>query len=188
MSDESRVGRDYLETQPHESTAAVRQEIAATRERMSGTIAELEQRVSGSIDGVKQRVADVKEKVDLVALVKEHPWPALTIALAAGVALSASGADRKAAKATTKAAKRAPDTAKRGVTAAARATATGVSQLASAAVDKLGGTRDDAENSESSAGEASGLRAKTANALRAQVRELGDEVQRGADELSNMQR
>src|SRR5215207_4360704 len=98
-----------------ESTAAARQEIAATRERMSGTIAELEQRVSGTIDGVKQ-------KVDVVALVRQHPWPALAAAFVAGVALSATGADRKAVRASSFMAKRPPETAKRGATSAVRAT------------------------------------------------------------------
>jgi hypothetical protein len=170
------MARDNFETDPG-STAAVRQELAATRERMSGTIVELEQRVSGRIDSVKQ-------KIDVVGLVKEHPWPALTIAFATGLALSATGADRKAASATTQAAKRAPDAAKRGVTQAAHATAAGVSQLASAAAEKFRGSPDAASNTEGSAGESGGLIAKTTGALRAQVRELGEEVQRGADELS----
>src|SRR3954469_24672533 len=115
-----------------ESTAAVQQEIAATRERMSSTIAELEQRVSGTIDGVKR-------KVDVVGLVKQHPWPSLAVAFVAGVALSASGADRKAARATTRAAKRAPETAKRGATQAVRATTAGVSRL----TERFRGTADD---------------------------------------------
>ena len=88
-----------------ESTAAARQEIAATRERISDTIADIEQRVS-------DRVSSAKEKVDVVALIKRHPWPALGAALLAGVALSATGVDRKAARATKEAARRAPDATK----------------------------------------------------------------------------
>jgi ElaB/YqjD/DUF883 family membrane-anchored ribosome-binding protein len=148
-----------------ESTATVRQELAATRARMSGTIAELEQRVSSKVEGVKR-------KVDVVELVKQHPWPSLAVAFVAGIALSTSGADRRAARATAQAAKRAPGTAKQ----AARATASGVTQLASKAVDRVkGSSGDGATNVE----EEGGLRAK----LRAQVRELGEEVNRGAEEL-----
>ena len=156
-----------------ESTAAARQDIAATRERISDTIADIEQHVSDT-------VSSAKEKVDVVALIKRHPWPALGVALLAGVALSATGADRKAARATKEAAKRAPDATKRGATQAARATAAGVSQLASAAVDRVKGSSDDG----APAGESSGLVAKAKGA----IRELGDEIKRGVDELSEAAR
>jgi ElaB/YqjD/DUF883 family membrane-anchored ribosome-binding protein len=156
-----------------ESTAAARQEIAATRERISDTIADIEQRVSDTVSGAKQ-------KVDVVALIKRHPWPALGVALLAGVAISATGADRKAARATKDAAKRAPDATKRAATQAARATAAGVSQLASAAVDRVKGSSGD----NAAAGEPSGLMAKAKGA----IRELGDEIKRGVDELSDASR
>lgn len=65
-----------------ETTADVRRDIELTRERMSGTIEELEQKLN-----VKQVVAD-------------HPWPALALAFGAGVLLSGSRADVKAAAAT----------------------------------------------------------------------------------------
>ena len=157
-----------------ESTAAARQDIAATRERISDTIADIEQHMSDT-------VSSAKEKVDVVALIKRHPWPALGAALLAGVALSATGADRKAARATKDAAKRAPDATKRGVTQAARATASGVSQLASAAVDRIKGS-DDADRP---AEEGGSLIERATGALRAKARELGDEVKRGADELAS---
>ena len=63
------------------ATAAVKADIAATRERMSMTIAELER------------------KVDVMQLVREHPWPALALAAGAGFALSGTKADVKAAAA-----------------------------------------------------------------------------------------
>ena len=161
-----------------ESTAAARQEIAGTRERISDTIADIEQRMSDT-------VASAKEKIDVVGLIRQHPWPSLAVAFAAGVALSASGADRRAARATKEAAKRAPDAAKSGVTGAARATAAGVSQLASAAVDRIKGSPDDGENAENTTEQEGGLIAKATGALRAKARELGDEVKRGADELAS---
>jgi ElaB/YqjD/DUF883 family membrane-anchored ribosome-binding protein len=70
-----------------ETTADVRRDIEVTRERMSGTIEELEQKLN-----VKQ-------------LVRDHPWPALAIAVGAGVMLSGSRADVKAAAATSAATK-----------------------------------------------------------------------------------
>jgi len=149
-------------------TAAAKLEIAATRERMSGTIAEIEQRVSGTMERAKQ-------KVDVIDLVKRHPWPALAAALVAGVALGATGADRRAARATARAAKSAPGAAKRGVGRAAEATKAGVSQLA----ERLGGS--DESTSGASSG---GLKGKATSALRA----IGDEVKRGADELSELSR
>ncbi|HEY4218026.1 MAG TPA: DUF3618 domain-containing protein [Gemmatimonadaceae bacterium] len=65
-----------------QTTADVRRDIELTRERMSTTLAELEQ------------------KLDVMQIVKEHPWPALALAVGAGVLLSGSSADVKAAAAT----------------------------------------------------------------------------------------
>ena len=65
-----------------ETTAEVRRDIELTRERMSSTLAQLEQ------------------KLNLMQMVREHPWPALGVALGAGVLLSGSRTDVKAAAAT----------------------------------------------------------------------------------------
>lgn len=70
-----------------ETTADVRRDIEQTRERMSTTLAELEQRLN------------------IVQVVRDHPWPALALAFGAGLALSTSGADAKAAVATVAATK-----------------------------------------------------------------------------------
>jgi hypothetical protein len=70
-----------------ETTADVRRDIELTRERMSSTLAELEQ------------------KMNLMQIVKDHPWPALALAVGAGVLLSGSGTDIKAAAATAAATK-----------------------------------------------------------------------------------
>jgi len=70
-----------------ETTADVRRDIELTRERMSSTLAELEQKLN-----VKQMVVD-------------NPWPALALAIGAGVLLSGSRADVKAAAATATATK-----------------------------------------------------------------------------------
>ena len=156
------------------TTAGAKMDIAATRERISDTIADIEQRMSDT-------VASAKAKVDVVGLIREHPWPTLVIGFAAGLALSATGADRKAARAAKEAAKRAPDAAKRSATSAARATAAGVSQVASAAVDRIKGSPDEGSPD---AAEPSGLVAKAKGA----IRELGDEIKRGADELSDATR
>jgi ElaB/YqjD/DUF883 family membrane-anchored ribosome-binding protein len=64
-----------------ETTADVRRDIELTRERMSSTIDQLEQ------------------KLNVVQMVRDHPWPALAIAVGAGVLLSSSKADVKAAAA-----------------------------------------------------------------------------------------
>jgi hypothetical protein len=70
-----------------ETTADVRRDIELTRERMSSTLAELEQ------------------KMNVTQMVKDHPWPALALAVGAGVLLSGSSADIKAAAATATATK-----------------------------------------------------------------------------------
>ena len=70
-----------------ETTADVRRDIELTRERMSSTLAQLE------------------KKLNVTEIVKEHPWPALALAIGAGVLLSGSSADVKAAAATVTATK-----------------------------------------------------------------------------------
>jgi hypothetical protein len=65
-----------------ETTADVRRDIELTRERMSSTLAQLE------------------HKLNVMQLVRDHPWPALAAAVGVGVLLSGSGADVKAAAAT----------------------------------------------------------------------------------------
>ena len=70
-----------------ETTADVRRDIELTRERMSSTLAELE------------------HKLNVVQIVRDHPWPSLAAAVGAGVWLSGSGADIKAATATVTATK-----------------------------------------------------------------------------------
>ena len=65
-----------------ETTDDVRRDIELTRERMSSTFAELE------------------HKLNVMEMVKNNPWPAIALAVGAGVLLSGSGSDVKAAAAT----------------------------------------------------------------------------------------
>jgi len=50
-------------------------------------------------------LAELEQKLNLAQVVKDHPWPALALAVGAGILLSSSGADVKAAAATTVATK-----------------------------------------------------------------------------------
>jgi len=70
-----------------ETTADVRRDIELTRERMSSTLDELER------------------KLNVMQVVRDHPWPSLALAVGAGVLLSGSKADVKAAAATVTATK-----------------------------------------------------------------------------------
>jgi hypothetical protein len=65
-----------------ETTAEVRRDIELTRNRISDTLSELE------------------NKMNVAQLVKDNPWPALALAVGAGVLLSRSRADVKSAAAT----------------------------------------------------------------------------------------
>ena len=65
-----------------ETTADVRRDIELTRARMSDTLQELE------------------KKMNVAQIVKDNPWPALALAIGAGMMLSGSRADIKAAAAT----------------------------------------------------------------------------------------
>ena len=68
-----------------ETTAEVRRDIEMTRERMSDTLAQLE------------------HKLNVMEIVRDHPWPALAVAAGAGFALANSHADVKAAAAAVRA-------------------------------------------------------------------------------------
>jgi hypothetical protein len=91
----------------------VRSEIAQTREQISDTLAALEARVSDTAQAVKRTLNPLE-------LARAHPWPALGVAIGAGVALSTSGADRTAAAATVTAGRRAPGAAVRAAKRASR--------------------------------------------------------------------
>ena len=70
-----------------ETTDDVRRDIELTRERMSSTFAQLEQ------------------KLNVMEMVKANPWPALALAVGAGVLLRGSRADVKSAAVTLSATK-----------------------------------------------------------------------------------
>jgi hypothetical protein len=70
-----------------ETTADVRRDIELTRNRISDTLSELE------------------HKMNVAQIVKDNPWPALALAVGAGVLLSGSRSDMKAAAATAMATK-----------------------------------------------------------------------------------
>jgi hypothetical protein len=65
-----------------ETPADVRRDIELTRSRISDTLQELEQ------------------KMNVTQIVKDNPWPALALAVGAGVLLSGTKADVKSAAAT----------------------------------------------------------------------------------------
>ena len=65
-----------------ETPADVKRDIELTRERISDTLQQLE------------------AKTNVMQIVKDHPWPAVGVAFAAGFLLSGSRADVKAASAT----------------------------------------------------------------------------------------
>ena len=101
-----------------ETTADVRRDIELTRERMSDTIAQLEQ------------------KLNVMEMVREHPWPAMAIAAGLGVLLAGSKADVKAAAATVKATGGASDKMGGLLDDAASRLITGVSGALSTRVDE----------------------------------------------------
>lgn len=95
-----------------ETKSSARHEIARNRERFTETLDEIETHVS-------ERVSSVKRRFDVAQYAREHPWPALSIAIALGALIGGSRADEKAAVASAAGAKR-----------AARATADGAKRVA----------------------------------------------------------
>ena len=75
------------------------QEIAETRDQVEKARANL----ANTADELKERVAApvraVREKLDVVQLVKDHPWPAVAVAMGVGAFIAASEADKRAAQA-----------------------------------------------------------------------------------------
>lgn len=114
----------------HPEITATRDELTRVRDRMSDTVAELEDRLMAPVEAAKS-------KLDVVQLVRDHPWSALAVALGAGVAVDASGADRKvasaAADATRSAANRTADAAKAGVRSLQSAVSTAAESTADTA-------------------------------------------------------
>lgn len=148
-----------------ERPADVEREIRLTRERMADTVAEIEDRIS-------EKTAAVKRKLDVLQLAAEHPWPALGVAFAAGLLLSATGADRRALRGARDAATRAAD----GAVDAAR----NAGPLLGDLVDRVKSTVADRSSSTAAPNEsgAAGLVDRAKSALG--VDEMGRELERGA--------
>jgi hypothetical protein len=127
-----------------ETTADVRRDIELTRERMSDTIAQLEQ------------------KLNVMQIVREHPWPAIAVAAGLGVLLAGSKADVKAAAATVKATGGASDKVGGLLDDAASRLITGVSAALSTRVDEWVDELKDAIGSPRSVGEERRLEASGA--------------------------
>ena len=94
-----------------ESINDIQSEMAATRDRMAN-----------DVDAIKAKAAErlhaAKERVNVMRVVREHPWPALGAAVVLGAAIGASGADEKAAAATVAGAKKAASATRDAATSA----------------------------------------------------------------------
>jgi hypothetical protein len=119
----------------HVEVATARDEVERTRAHISDTIDEIETRLIAPVKAVQQRL-------DVMQLVRDHPWPALATAIGVGVAVSVSRADVKAATmakekaidagtAAARAARELPTTARGAAAGAKRAAASYVDSLAS---------------------------------------------------------
>lgn len=82
------------------TSSNIRRQMSHSRERMTETLDQIDSEVS-------ERVSAAKSKVDVVQFAREHPWPALSVAVAIGAFIGGSGADEKAAAASVEGAKRA---------------------------------------------------------------------------------
>ena len=151
--------------------ADVHRHLETTRQEMSRTVNELEARVAESKQALRQRV-------DVVSVVREHPWSAIGAAIVAGVALGASNSDERAASAALAAAKRAPDAAAQ----AARSAADGVTHLARSVRNRNGGGADEAETSGEDEGFMARTRARLMTAVNEHAHRLGDDLGRAVDE------
>ncbi|HET9683415.1 MAG TPA: hypothetical protein VFP15_04885 [Gemmatimonadaceae bacterium] len=116
----------------HSEIEATREQLAAVRDRMSSTAAEIDALVT-------ERVDAVKERVNVVQVIRDHPWSSLAVALSAGVAIAASGADRKAASATVTASRNAAQAGAETVKSASRRAASATVETARTAPSRTRG-------------------------------------------------
>lgn len=116
----------------HSEIDATREQLAAVRDRMSDTAAQIEAMVTDRVDAVKSRV-------DVVQVIRDHPWPSLAVALGAGVAIAASGADRKAAVAAVTASREAAKAGAETVKSASRRAASATAETARTAPSRTRG-------------------------------------------------
>ena len=120
----------------HAELTAAREEVVRTRAKISDTISEIEMRITAPVDAVKARL-------NVVQLVRDHPWPALAVAIGVGAFVSATGADVKAASVAKEKAMdagAAAARAARGLPDQARGAAQGAARAAGSYVDDLAGT------------------------------------------------
>jgi ElaB/YqjD/DUF883 family membrane-anchored ribosome-binding protein len=151
-----------------DSMEQVHQDMEATRERMAHTAHEIESRISGKVQAVKDRL-------DVASVAREHPWPAIAIAVAAGIALSTTGMDGKAASATVDTVKRSPRIAK--------SAAVGAGHLAVAGVKRLRGKGSEDSSTESTGSSGSSRLGRLKENFATQARQLGEELGRAAHDI-----
>jgi ElaB/YqjD/DUF883 family membrane-anchored ribosome-binding protein len=102
---------DHADTSP--DISAARDDVQRARTRISDTIAEIEARVTAPVRAVKQRL-------DVGQAIQDHPWAALTTAVAVGAIVAASQADRRAASLAADAARKGAEKAREGGVAGVR--------------------------------------------------------------------
>lgn len=158
------------------TTEEAHREIELTRERMAQTIGEIDARISA-------KVAEVKHTANPMTHASAHPWPALLAAVAAGVAIGATGAEKKAAvaagSAAVEGAKRAPGAA----VAATKATGRGAARLASAAKEKMSSSEDESTTDSGRQGVFARLKASAERAIVAEAQVLSAELERATREV-----
>jgi ElaB/YqjD/DUF883 family membrane-anchored ribosome-binding protein len=108
-------------------------EIAEAREQVRRTRERLESTYEAIGDRVTAPVRHTVSALDVAQLVRDHPWPALAVAVGAGVALATTGLDRRAATATAQTARQVGTSTVR----AARATPSRTRGAVVAATDSL---------------------------------------------------
>jgi ElaB/YqjD/DUF883 family membrane-anchored ribosome-binding protein len=102
---------DHADTSP--DISAARDDVQRARAQISDTIAEIEAMVTAPV-----RV--VKDRLDVGRAIRDHPWPALTTAVAVGALVAVTRADRRAASLAADAARTGAEKAREGAVAGAR--------------------------------------------------------------------
>lgn len=120
---------------PSPEIAAVREDVLRTRAELSDTLAQLSDRVTSPITTAKQ-------KLNIVEAARNNPWSALAIALGAGALLSATGSDARIASAAVQAGQAGAESARDAAKASAEYVADSARTAPSRARQAIGDVAD----------------------------------------------
>src|SRR4051812_22663059 len=125
-------------TRPSQGLAMTSPDISAARDDALRARAQLNDTLSELTERVTSPINSAKEKLNVLELVRNNPWPAIAVAVGAGAFVAASGSDAAAASAAVKAGQAGLESASQ----LAQSTASSVRSAPSKSREALGAATD----------------------------------------------